>query len=225
MKLGDLKRIFGTAIKAKRSELGFSQEELAHRAGLHRTYVSDVERGARNVSLESIEKLAGALDLSVSGLFARVGSAEAALGPEEILLVEDRAEDVEMTLRAFRRARFKNAIHVVRDGAEAIEFLLATGRFADRQDAPLPAVILLDLDLPKLSGVEVLRWIRADDRTKHLPVVVLTESRQYRDAVACRDLGVERYIVKPVDFHSFSDVATHLKFEWAMVRARDGRAR
>ena len=95
MKLGDLKRIFGTAIKAKRSELGFSQEELAHRAGLHRTYVSDVERGARNVSLESIEKLAGALDLSVSGLFARVGSAEAALGPEEILLVEDRAEDVE----------------------------------------------------------------------------------------------------------------------------------
>ena len=128
-----------------------------------------------------------------------------------------------MTLRAFRTARFKNAIHVVRDGAEAIEFLLATGRYADRRDAPLPAVVLLDLNLPKLSGVEVLRWIRADERMKHLSVVVLTESHKYRDAVACRDLGVERYIVKPVDFHSFSDVATQLKFEWAMVKARGGR--
>ena len=224
MKLGDLKRIFGTAIRSKRSEMGFSQMELAHRAGLNRASVSEVERGARNVSLESIEKLAGALEMSVTGLFARVGHEEASLHGEEILLVEDCEEDVELTLRAFSKANFQNTIWVVHDGAEAIEFLMAAGRYADRRDAPLPAVVLLDLNLPKLSGVEVLRWIRADDRLKHLPVVVLTDSHKYRDAVECRDLGVERYIVKPVDFRSFSDVATHLKFEWAMVNARGRRA-
>ena len=219
MKLGDLKRIFGTAIKAKRSEMGFSQEELAERAGLHRTYVSDVERGARNLSLESIEKLAGALEMSISGLFARMGDGGMTQQGADILLVEDEPEDVDLTLRAFRKARFANVIHVVRDGAEAIEFLLATGRYASRRDEALPAVILLDLNLPKLSGVEVLRWIRSEERTKHLPVVVLTDSRKYRDAVECRDLGVERYIVKPVDFQNFSDAATHLQFEWALVNA------
>ena len=223
MKFGDLKRTFGSAVKTKRAEMGFSQEELAQRAGLHRTYVSDVERGTRNPSLECIERLAGALEMSISGLFARVGGGDAEQEGEEILLVEDRDEDVDLTLRAFRKARFSNRIHVVRDGAEAIEFLMATGRYAERRDAPLPAVILLDLNMPKLTGVEVLRWIRADDRLKHLPVVVLTDSHKYRDAVECRDLGVERYIVKPVDFHSFSDVATHLKFDWAMVNARGTR--
>ena len=135
----------------------------------------------------------------------------------EILLVEDRQDDVELTLRAFQKARFANRIHVTRDGAEAIEFLFGTGRYVARRDAPMPGVILLDLHLPKLSGLEVLRWIKADDRTKLIPVIVLTESRHYRDAVECRTLGVESYIVKPVDFHDFSDAATHLKFNWAML--------
>src|SRR6188508_3072641 len=103
MTIGDLKQLFGTAIKGKRSELGISQEELADRAGLHRTYVSDVERGARNLSLESIEKLAHALELSISGLFERANEG----GPAhalEVLLVEDEPLDVELTLSAFKKA-------------------------------------------------------------------------------------------------------------------------
>ncbi len=218
MKSPDLKQIFGTAIRAWRSERGFSQEELAVRAGLNRRYVSDVEKGTRNLSLESIGKLAAALEVTVSGLFAQGGGGEEAM---EILLVEDDEHDVDLTLRAFRKARFTNRIHVARDGAEAIEFLFATGRYAARRDAALPALILLDLNLPKLSGVEILRWIKADQRTMHIPVVVLTQSRQYRDAVECRDLGVQRYIVKPVDFHAFSEVAAQLHFAWEMTRARE----
>lgn len=213
----DLKRNFGTTIKAKRSELGLSQEDLAERAGLHRTYISDVERGTRNLSLESIEKLARALELSVSGLFAKSGNEEAVRQGVEVLLVEDQEEDVELTLRAFRKARFSNAIHVVRDGAEAIEFLFSTGRYVSRRGAVLPGVIMLDLQLPKLNGLEVLRWIKADERTKAIPVIVLTESREYRDALECKSLGVESYIVKPVDFGEFSNAATGLKFEWALL--------
>ena len=221
----DLKRYFGTTIKAKRSELGLSQEDLAEKAGLHRTYVSDVERGTRNLSLESIEKLARALDLSVARLFAAAGTDEDARQSVEVLLVEDQQEDVELTLRAFQKARFSNPIHVTRDGAEAIEFLFATGRYVGRRDAPMPGVILLDLHLPKLSGLEVLRWIKADERTQAIPVIVLTESRHYRDAVECRNLGVESYIVKPVDFREFSDVATVLKFTWALQGRPPGDSR
>ena len=213
----ELKRNFGGAIKAKRSEMGLSQEDLAVRAGLHRTYISDVERGVRNLSLESIEKLARALELSVSGLFEKQAGGEDARNDVEMLLVEDCQEDVELTLRAFRKARFANTIHVTRDGAEAIEFLLATGRYSERRNARMPGVILLDLHLPKLTGLEVLRWIKADERTRDIPVIVLTESRSYRDAVECKALGVQSYIVKPVEFRDFSDAATHLKFEWALV--------
>lgn len=217
MSAGDLKQLFGTAIKAKRSELQISQEELADRSGLHRTYISDVERGVRNLSLESIEKLARALDLSVSGLFAQAGNG---LNQQliEILLVEDREEDIELTLRAFRKARFTNRTHVVRDGAEALDFLFATGRYTERRGVRMPGVILLDLDLPKVDGVEVLRRIKADERTRRIPVVVLTVSRDYRDAIVCEQLGAETYLVKPVNFRSFSEMTPRLSFEWRLVK-------
>src|SRR5580693_3404921 len=173
---GDLKVLFGTTIKSKRSELGISQEELADRAGLHRTYVSDVERGTRNVSLISIEKLAQALGLSVWRLFE-----EAANGEKkeqlEILLVEDEPNDIELTRQAFKRARIANPIHVVQDGVSALDFLFARGQYADRANKPLPGVILLDLKLPKLDGLSVLRQIRDDPRTRDIPVVILTSSR------------------------------------------------
>jgi CheY-like chemotaxis protein len=217
MRVTDLKQLFGTAVKAKRAALRISQEELAGRSGLHRTYISDVERGARNLSLESIEKLAHALDLSVSGLFTEAGNGKDQRSVE-ILLVEDRADDIELTLRAFRKARFTNPTHVVRDGAEALDFLFATGRYSYRAEAPLPGVILLDLDLPKVSGMEVLRRIRVDTRTRRIPVVVLTVSRDYADAAECRQLGVETYLIKPVSFRSFSEVTPHLQFEWTLVK-------
>lgn len=218
MTSGDLKRLFGTAIRSKRSELGISQEELADRAGLHRTYVSDVERGARNPSLESIEKLALALELSIAGLFERASDPEAPTQPVEILLVEDDPRDVEMTQRAFKKAKFTNPLHVVEDGAEALDFIFATGSYAACKDWRLPDLILLDLKLPKISGIEVLQRIKADPRTRDIPVIVLTASQDNGDAAACRALGVQTYLVKPVDFRNLSEVTPQLPFGWALLR-------
>ena len=215
---GDLKRLLGAAIKTKRSALGISQEELADRAGLHRTYISDVERGARNLSLESIEKLARALELSVSVLFDHASDAETAKEHVEILLVEDMPRDVELTLRAFRRARMTNLVHVTRDGAEALDFVFATGQFAHRRGGRYPQMILLDLNLPKISGLEVLRRLKADQRTQRIPVIMLTVSDHDRDIAECRRLGAETYIVKPVGFQNFSEVIPHLEMEWALIK-------
>jgi two-component system, response regulator len=212
----DLKTLLGNAIKSTRSGLGISQEELAARAGLHRTYVSDVERGVRNPSLESVQKLAHALELSLPKLFERAGHGRNQL--VEILLVEDNPRDVELTMRAFKRARLTNPIHVAQDGVEALDFLFATGRHAGRKEAPLPGVVLLDLNLPKKSGLEVLRQIKADRRTQNIPVVVLTISNRDRDISECRRLGAETYIVKPVDFQRFSEVTTRFSLAWALIK-------
>jgi CheY-like chemotaxis protein len=219
MTVGELKRLFGTAIRNKRSELRISQEELADRSGLHRTYISDVERGARNLSLESIEKLAAALKLSVSGLFQVAGNGRSSDRLVEILLVEDTPGDIELTLRAFKKARFANPIHVVRDGGAALDFIFATGSYAHRREERLPGMILLDLNLPTLSGLEVLRRLRADKHARKIPVVVLTASPHDHDAVECGRLGVEHYIVKPVDFRNFSEVTPQLRFEWSLVKS------
>lgn len=218
MTVGDLKRLFGTAIKSKRSELGISQEELADRAGLHRTYISDVERGVRNPSLESIEKLAVALDLSVSRLFRRAKDGGDGVPALEILLVEDEPADVELTMRAFRKAGVTNPVRVVGDGVAALDFLFATGPYAHRREGALPGVVLLDLRLPKLNGLEVLRRIKADRRTKNIPVIVLTSSRLDEDMTECAQLGAENYIVKPVDFQNFSEITPLLKFKWALMK-------
>ncbi len=214
----ELKKKFGSTIKSKRAELGLSQEDLAERSGLHRTYISDVERGMRNISLESIEKLSSALKYSVSALFAIASSEGISRQEIEVLLIEDLEADLEMTLRAFTKARITNPVRTVRDGAEAMEFLSAKGRYASREGVGFPGVVLLDLNLPKVSGMEVLKWMKADERMSKIPVIVLTDSRDYRDAVECRDLGVVTYIVKPVNFQDFSDVATNLKFDWALHR-------
>jgi two-component system, response regulator len=211
----ELKILLGNAIKRKRAALGISQEELAARAGLHRTYVSDVERGARNPSLESVEKLARALEVSLSMLLQKEGDNQTLV---EILLVEDEPDDIELTMRAFERARLTNPIHVARDGVEALEFLFAQGRYAAREDHPVPKVVLLDLNLPKKSGLEVLRRIKADSLTKDIAVIVLTVSTRDRDMAECRRLGAETYIVKPVDFQNFSEVTSHLQLAWTLVK-------
>jgi CheY-like chemotaxis protein len=223
--VGNVKSLLGRAIRNERFALHISQEELADRAGLHRTYISDVERGTRNLSLDSIGKLAAALELSVSRLFERADPGQSSEHLLEILLVEDNVDDIELTRRAFRKARIANPLQVVHDGAEALEFLLATGRYARRRPDEAPGVILLDLNLPKVPGLEVLRQIRTDPRTREIPVVVLTASNQDRDIAACRRLGVEHYIVKPVGFQNFSEVTPHLSLEWALKKpARGGTA-
>src|SRR6266496_3157756 len=166
----DVKWSFATALKACRGRLGISQEELAGRAGLHRTYVSDIERGARNLSLESIDKLAKALEIPVSTLFSRLselpqtgsGTFSAVASDElvDILLLAGDREDVKLTLRAFNKANFANRIYVVADGAEALDFLFRSGGYTHRWVGDRPKAILLDLKLPKISGLEVLRRIK-----------------------------------------------------------------
>jgi CheY-like chemotaxis protein len=217
MSSGDVKLLFGTAIRNQRAELRLSQEELADRAGLHRTYVSDVERGARNPSLETIRRLAQALERSVSTLFIQT---EAGKRDErvEILLVEDNARDVELTMRAFRQSRLSNIVHVARDGADALDFIFAEGQHDRRANLPLPGVILLDLHLPKIGGLDVLRQLKSHERTRHIPVIVLTSSDDDRDIAACRELGVGTYIVKPVGFQKFSELAPLLEFDWALLK-------
>ena len=221
----DVKKQFGAAVRFHRDHLGISQEELAGRAGLHRTYISDVERGARNVSLESIHRLADALEVSLSVLFSRMEerreSTNSALPPEEmvdILIIEDSSEDAELTITALKDARITNRIYVVHDGAAALDFLFCRGVYAHRKQGDRPQMILLDLGLPKIDGLEVLRQIKGDPRTRTIPVIVLTVSSRDRDIAASQRLGAEAYIVKPVDFQNFSGVTPQLSLQWALLK-------
>lgn len=135
----------------------------------------------------------------------------------EILLVEDNPNDVELTLHAFKKYKLANRIHVVRDGAEALDYLFATGSYADRNINHRPKVILLDLKLPKVDGLEVLKRIKTDERTKTIPVVVLTSSREERDIVESYKLGVNSYIRKPVDFDRFTEAVRTLGLYWLLL--------
>jgi two-component system response regulator len=135
----------------------------------------------------------------------------------EILLVEDNPNDVELTLHALRSHHLTNRIQVVRDGAEALEFIFCTGAYKNRTIKNSPKVVLLDLKLPKVDGLEVLRRIKADPRTQMVPVVVLTSSREERDVMASYRLGVNSYIIKPVDFDQFSEAMRHLGLYWVLL--------
>ena len=135
----------------------------------------------------------------------------------EILLVEDNPNDEELTLYALRKNNFTNQIQVLRDGAEALEYLFCTGAFADRQINDPPKVVLLDLKLPKVDGLEVLERIKADARTRIIPVVVLTSSQEERDIVESYQLGVNSYIVKPVDFEQFNEAVRHIGLYWMLL--------
>ena len=135
----------------------------------------------------------------------------------EILLIEDNAEDVEITLRAFKKYQLANTIHVVRDGEEALECLFRTGRYADGTLGSNTRLILLDLKLPKVDGLEILQRCKSDPRTKNIPVVVLTSSREDRDLVESYKLGVNSYVVKPVDFSQFTEAVRQLGLYWILL--------
>ena len=137
--------------------------------------------------------------------------------PVEILLVEDNPNDVELALHAFRKNNLTNRIHVARDGVEAVEFLFCTGAYANRNMADHPKVVLLDLKLPRMDGLEVLRRVKSDPRTRSIPVVVVTSSREERDLVESYKLGVNSYIVKPVDFGRFTEAVGQLGFYWVLL--------
>jgi two-component system response regulator len=135
----------------------------------------------------------------------------------EILLVEDNPNDVELTLHALKKNNLTNRVYVVRDGAEALEYLFSSGAYAGRDLNQTPKVILLDLKLPKVDGMEVLRRVKADASTRSIPVVVLTSSREERDIVESYQLGVNSYIAKPVDFEQFTEAVRQLGLYWLLL--------
>jgi CheY-like chemotaxis protein len=137
--------------------------------------------------------------------------------PKIILLVEDNPSDVDLTRRALDKARILNELVVAEDGEEALDYLFGTGAYAGRNTSLLPALTLLDLNLPKIKGLEVLRRIRADMRTRRLPVVILTSSREERDRAAGYDLGANSYIQKPVDFTQFAQAIEYLGLYWLVL--------
>ncbi|MDD5273952.1 MAG: response regulator [Methylovulum sp.] len=135
----------------------------------------------------------------------------------EILLVEDNPTDAELTMLALQERNLANKLAWVKDGAQALEFVFATGAYVDRKAKNGPRVVLLDLRLPKVDGLEVLRRLKADEGTKRIPVVVLTSSKEDPDVKACYDLGVNSYISKPVDFDEFTKVVAELGLYWLLI--------
>jgi len=211
--VSEIQASLGKAIKAQRQRLGVTQEELAWRADLHRTYVADIERGGRNLTLSSIINLATALQVSVASLLSQPGDLQQGPSLGEVVLVEDDPVDAELTLRAFKRAKLSNPITVIRDGAAALDYLIGREGKARK---PLPLLILLDLNLPKVSGIEVLRRIKTHEQTRNIPVAVLTVSKDDMNILECARLGAEQYIVKPVEFEKFSRVSPRLDLHWTL---------
>ncbi|HXY68634.1 MAG TPA: response regulator [Gemmatimonadales bacterium] len=142
----------------------------------------------------------------------------------EILLVEDNPADVELTLRSLRQQRIANRVHVARDGEEALAYLFGERGGPRPAGHLLPRLVLLDLKLPKVDGLEVLRAIRADPRTRTQPVVILTSSKEERDLVSSYDLGANSYIQKPVDFDQFQKIVTQLGLYWLVINEPPPRA-
>ncbi|MCP8686671.1 response regulator [Marinobacterium sedimentorum] len=139
------------------------------------------------------------------------------MNTKPILLVEDNPDDEALALRAFKKSNMRNEIIVVRDGAEALDYLFAQGAHADRDASVLPSVMLLDLNLPKIDGLEVLRRLREKPHTSKLPVVILTSSKHEEDLVRSYDLGANSYVRKPVDFNEFVEAVGHLGMYWLLL--------
>jgi CheY-like chemotaxis protein len=135
----------------------------------------------------------------------------------EILLVEDNASDAEMTILALKKNNLANSLLHVKDGAAALDYIFAEGEYAGRQIEDKPRVILLDLKMPKINGIEVLQKIRADERTKTIPIVVLTSSKEDPDIEKCYELGVNSYVVKPVEFDAFQKAISELGLYWMII--------
>ena len=141
------------------------------------------------------------------------------LNEVEVLLVEDNPSDAELTMRALKRRNLANKLFHAKDGAEALDFVFAQGAFANRRVENGPKVVLLDLKLPKIDGLEVLQRIKSDERTKKIPVVVMTSSREEQDLVKSYNLGVNAYVVKPVQFGAFAETVSAVGFYWVLTNS------
>ncbi|WP_061245053.1 response regulator [Leptospira noguchii] len=141
----------------------------------------------------------------------------------EILYAEDNPQDSELTLRSLKKHNLTDQVKHVRDGEEALEYLYATGRYADRDKTRVPSLILLDLKMPKVDGIEVLKRVRNEENTKMLPVVILTSSAEEKDIIESYKLGVNSYVVKPFEFDKFGEVAGEIGFYWVLINQSVGR--
>jgi len=208
---------FGAKVRALRDQLGFSQEKLAELSGLHRTYISDVERGARNISLNSINKLAAALAVSAASLleYPELGLPAKTM---EILLIADAPEAAEAIVAALKSAKILNQPQVVPDAAAALKLLQGGGEPA-RAGAGPPLLVLLDLDLANEDGLEVLHRIKSDPRTGSIPVIVLVDSGRGKDLAICKRLGAGGHIVKPVGLQKLVEVTAQLSCQWALMES------
>jgi two-component system response regulator len=221
----DLKRAFGIAVKARRNRMGISQDELAWRATVHRTYITNVERGICNPSLGSIAKIARALGTSTALLLAdleiKPGQAQPKPvdGAFDILLVEDDVHDAELTVQALKSAALVNTVEIARDGEEALHYLFGSSDGEPQKTARRPGLVLLDLNLPKVSGMEVLQRMKSEPSTESIPVVILTVSKMHTDVKECLRLGASAYMVKPVNFRGLSEVAPQLNLSWVLLRS------
>ncbi|HEY8720342.1 response regulator [Pengzhenrongella sp.] len=137
--------------------------------------------------------------------------------PDTILLIEDNPNDAELTVRALKKGNLGNSVVVVGDGAEALEFMFGTGAYLERRGLPKPRLVLLDLKLPKVDGIEVLRRFKENEETRRVPVVVLTSSAEERDIASTYELGVNSYIVKPVEFENFARAVVELGLYWFVL--------
>jgi two-component system, response regulator len=139
------------------------------------------------------------------------------LNQVEVLLVEDNVHDAEMTIRALRKVNLANNLVHLKDGEEALEFIFAQGKFSDRQQTDLPKVILLDIKMPKVDGIEVLKQLKSRESTKAIPVVIMTSSKEEQDIISSYQLGVNSYVVKPVDFEGFARAVSQLGMYWLLT--------
>jgi CheY-like chemotaxis protein len=139
------------------------------------------------------------------------------MAKDVILLVEDNPDDILLTKRAFKKSNILNELVIARDGVEALDYLFGTGAYKDRNMNIMPILILLDLNLPKIDGIEILRRLRADERTKLIPVVVLTSSKEQKDLIESYSLGANSYIRKPVDFDQFINAVRQLALYWVLL--------
>ena len=135
----------------------------------------------------------------------------------EILYIEDNPSDIELTLRALKKHHVANSVQIIKDGEEALEYIYCTGRYAERDIKEKPKVILLDLKLPKIGGLEILKRLKSDDNTKAVPVVVLTSSREEKDMIESYNYGVNSFVVKPINFNSFSEAVSSLGLYWLLI--------
>lgn len=225
----DIKKLLaslGLELKDQRESLGYSQEKLAERSGLHRTYITDIEGGHRNITLKSISRLAEALEIPLADLFSKIESrpdsvpklSEQVFAPFDILLVEDNPTHVELTVNAIEQNGVNNPIFVTRTAEETLDYLFAKGKFSSRKKTASPKLILLDLTLPGMSGIDFLKEIRKKEETRSIPVVVLTSSRSDQEYKECVELGVTAFISKPVDFVEFSAIVPKLGFRWQLTQ-------